>query len=223
MAGQIRVEESRVHAQSLVQLGADALRRMILSGQLGPGDRLVEERLTEQLGISRAPLREALRLLQQQGLVVNRPRHGSTVADLTEADVHEILTLRSTLERMAVELGVPAPDPAWLRTCEAAIERMENSARVQDRASLVDAGYDFHASIIALPGHRRLAAVYESLHLQLLLCMARNLYAREHHHEDLQAHAARHRELFELIKTGDVDQVLAALARHGERSFSTDT
>ena len=88
---------ARIDAPSLVLLAAEAIRKMILSGALAPGDRLIEERLTEELGISRPPLREALRLLQHEGLIETRPRRGSTVTILTDQDVYEILTLRSAL------------------------------------------------------------------------------------------------------------------------------
>ena len=70
---------TRIDAPSLVHLAADAIRKMVLSGELAPGERLIEERLTEELGISRPPLREALRLLQQDGLIETRPRRGSVV------------------------------------------------------------------------------------------------------------------------------------------------
>src|SRR5215204_3700181 len=79
---------ARIDAPSLVVLAAEAIRKMILSGALAPGDRLIEERLTEELGISRPPLREALRLLQQGGLIENRPRRGSVVTTLTDQDVY---------------------------------------------------------------------------------------------------------------------------------------
>src|ERR687893_1334463 len=138
---------TRLESPSLVHLAADAIRKMILSGAYAPGERLIEERLTEQLGISRPPLREALRLLQNDGLVVTRPRYGSTVATLTDQDVFEILTLRTGLERMAVELGVPVQDRSRLTPCHAALERMERNARDSDRGSLVENAYAFHASI----------------------------------------------------------------------------
>ncbi|MFJ6279239.1 GntR family transcriptional regulator [Arthrobacter subterraneus] len=210
----------RIQSSSLVDLAAEAIRKQILSGVLGPGDRLIEERLTEELGISRPPLREALRILSQEGLIETRPRQGSVVATLTDQDVFEILTLRSALEKLAVELGVPVSDARRLQRCRQALEQMEDCARREDRASLVESGYAFHSSIIALAGHRRLEASYASVQQQLLLCMARNLYAREHYHENLLDHVARHRFLLELIEAGDPQTVLAELAVHGERSFT---
>lgn len=211
---------TKLNPPSLVQLAADALRRMILSGELQPGDRLVEERLTERLGISRPPLREALRLLQQEGLIVIQPRRGAAVTALTEQDVHELLTLRSALERLAIELGVPVTEPARLEPCRRALAAMEDCARNKDRAKLVEHAFEFHHSIVALAAHQRLERIYKSLQLQLLLCMAMNLYVREHEYESLDEHVARHRHLLEVIEAGDPDAVLAELAVHGERSFT---
>jgi DNA-binding GntR family transcriptional regulator len=210
----------RIDPPSLVALAAESIRKMILSGQFAPGERLIEERLTEHLGISRPPLREALRLLQNDGLVETRPRYGSTVATLTDQDVFEILTLRSGLERMAVELGVPVQHPARLVVCHEALARMEQDARDEDRGSLVESGYAFHASIVGLAGHRRLSEMYRSVQQQLLLCMSRNLGTRERHYETLVEHVGRHRYLLELIEAGDPQAVLAELAVHGERSFA---
>ena len=201
-------------------MAAAAIRRMVLSGQLGPGERLIEERLTEQLGISRPPLREALRLLQRERLIVTVPRRGSVVATLTDQDVYEILTLRSALERLAIELGVPVRLPERLDAARAALERMERCAAEEDRGALVEAGYGFHAALVGLAGHRRLEETYASLHQQLLLCMARNLHVRERYYENLGEHVARHRHLLELVEAGDPATVLAELAVHGERSFS---
>jgi DNA-binding GntR family transcriptional regulator len=209
----------RIEAPSLVHLAAESIRDMILSGRLLPGERLIEERLTEDLGISRPPLREALRMLQQEGLIETRPRRGSVVATLDDQDVFEILTLRTALERLAVELGVPVHDPERLEVCRRALARMEQCAREEDRGGIVTNAYAFHASIVALAGHRRLDESYAAVQRQQMLCMARNLYIREHEYEDLVTHVARHRHLLEVIEAGDPRAVLAELAVHGERTF----
>lgn len=211
---------AQISVPSLVEVAAESIRQMILSGRLEPGERLIEERLTDELGISRPPLREALRTLQQEGLIESRPRRGSVVATLTEKDVFEILTLRKALERLALELAVPVRDTSRLADCHAALERMEQSAHDQDRVRLVENGYGFHASIVALAGHRRLSESYTSVQRELLLCMARNLYVREKFHESLEEHVARHRFLLELIEEGDLDKVMAEFAVHGESSFT---
>ena len=95
---------------SLVELSVRRLRRDILNGILPPGERLIEEQLTQRFGISRAPLREALRELAQQGLVEHSPRRGVRVAELSAADVDELFGLRDVLERYAMQLALPLPD-----------------------------------------------------------------------------------------------------------------
>jgi DNA-binding GntR family transcriptional regulator len=212
-----------LHAPSLVILAANEIRKKILSAEFAPGERLIEERLTEELAISRPPLREALRLLENEGLIVTRPRRGSFVSTLTDQDVYEILTLRSALERTAFELGIPVGDPALLEPARRALEEMERCAANEDRGALVQAGYAFHAALIGIAHHQRLSQIYASVQRQLLLCMSRNLIARERFYEDLGEHVGRHRALLELVEAGDQRAALAELAVHGERSFDRPT
>jgi len=211
--------DNRLHAPSLVRLAADSIRKMILAGEFAPGDRLLEEKLTAELAISRPPLREALRILENEGLITTLPRRGSTVTTLTDRDVYEILTLRSALERMAFELGIPVARPELLEPARVGLEQMERCAAEGDRGALVQAGYAFHSALIGIADHRRLSAMYASVQQQVLLCMARNLIVREQFYEDLPQHAARHRTLFEVVESGNREAALAELAVHGERSF----
>ncbi|MFF1879683.1 GntR family transcriptional regulator [Leifsonia sp. NPDC058230] len=211
--------ENRLESPSLVKLAVEAIRNRILAGELQPGERLHEERLTGELDISRPPLREALRLLENEGLVFTRPRRGSFVATLTDHDVYEILTLRSALERTAFELGIPVRTPELLEPAREALEEMERFARLEDRGALVQAGYAFHSRLIRIAEHRRLEEIYGSVQQQVLLCMSRNLIARERFHENLLEHVSRHRRLLELVAAGDPKAALEELAVHGERSF----
>ncbi|QVQ52357.1 GntR family transcriptional regulator [Spiractinospora alimapuensis] len=204
---------------SVVRMAQESVRHSILSGDIEAGARLIEERLCARLGISRPPLREALRLLEREGLVVARPRRGWQVVTLTGGDVHELVTLRSGLERLAVQWGVPVRDHALLEDARAALESMERCAATQDRAGLTAAGRAFHIGLVAVAGNRRLVDTYTSVVDQLSLCMARNLYVRERLYEDLPTHVRRHRHLLELVEAGSPDAVLAELAVHGERSF----
>jgi DNA-binding GntR family transcriptional regulator len=214
--------DGRLESPSLVILAFNAIRKKILAGELSPGERLIEERLTDELAISRPPLREAMRLLENDGLIVTRPRRGSFVATLTAEDVYEILTLRSTLERMAFELGIPVKDPSVLQPARDALEEMARCAAAEDRGALVQAGYAFHSALVKIARHGRLEEIYASVQQQLLLCMSRNLIARERFYEDLHEHVERHRHLLELVESGDAAAALAELAVHGERSFEAE-
>src|SRR5699024_9955353 len=89
-------DSTALESPSLVVLAANAVRSRILAGVLKPGARLLEEQLTAELAISRPPFREALRILENEGLIYTLPRRGSFVTTLTEQDVFEILSLRST-------------------------------------------------------------------------------------------------------------------------------
>jgi DNA-binding GntR family transcriptional regulator len=199
-------------------LAADAVRKMILAGELRPGDRVVENQLTHQLGISRPPLREALRVLEQEGLLVQQPRRGVIVVPITLHDVYEIFTLRDQLERMAVDLGVPVRSPDRLERCRRALRELEEAARAGDAATVTDRSFDFHLAVVGLAGHRRLEESYRSLSLQMRLCMGMNQRARAAG-EGLWGIVERHRAILERLERGDPREVLDLLADHGQHTF----
>ncbi|MFC3999604.1 GntR family transcriptional regulator [Nocardiopsis sediminis] len=207
---------------SMVQLAAQSLRRMIIGGDLLPGDRVVENQLTKELGISRPPLREALRVLEREGLIKQVSHKGAIVTPLTLHDVYEIVTLRRVLERMAIDLALPVTDGARLARCRSALEAMELAATDDDPAALPEAAFAFHLSVIGLSGHDRLEDTYRSLYLQMLLCMVLNRRARAQRAETPAQDVQRHRRLLELIEAGDPAPVLAELERHGDRTFIAD-
>jgi DNA-binding GntR family transcriptional regulator len=211
--------DRRIQQPSLVRLAADAVRDMVLSSELCPGDRLVEERLTQQLGISRPPLREALRLLEHEGLLVAIPRRGVIVTPLTAQDLYEIYTLRTAYERMAIELGIPVRDPQLLARVRQALDAMAQAAESQDRAQLVKKAFDFHLAIVGLARHRRVEEAYRALWLQLHLFMAVNTRLREEQNNETPAvNVERHRRLLATIEAGDRSVVLAELENHGNRT-----
>ncbi len=201
---------------SLVELVTGRLREEILSGALAPGDRLIEEQLTARFGISRAPLREALRLLGQQGLVEHLPRRGVRVAELSARDVDELFGLRDVLERHAV--GSALPGPVALADLAAALEDMDRAAAAGDALTESEAHRGFHLALVALAGQRQLLLAYEPVILKLQLYMAANL-RREAELRAPEEGVARHRRLYEAIASGDQETALAALASHGARTY----
>lgn len=203
---------------SMTHLAAEALRSMILSGELRPGDRVIENRLTVELGVSRPPLREAMAVLQQEGLLVQSPRRGAIVTPLTLHDVYEIFTLRAKLERMAIELGVPVQSAGRLERCREALRDLERAAENEDAGAVTERGFAFHLAVVGLAGHGRLEDSYRSLALQMRLCMAMNRRARRGL-ESLRGDAARHRHILDLIEKGDPQAAHHALVHHGHRTF----
>lgn len=191
----------------------------MLSGMYAAGERLTEEALTTELGVSRPPLREAMRLLQQEGLLTAEPRRGVTVTPLTAADVREIYSLRHALENLAIELAVPIEDELQLEPMLAALADMRRSVRARDRTALTLDNLRFHRELVRLARHARLQRAYDSLMAQLQMCMSMNLRFRESLSGDLEDVVARHERLVELIRGGDAQGVQRALAEHGDRSF----
>lgn len=203
---------------SLAALATQSLTDIILSGDFLPGDRLVEERLCEQLGISRPPLREALKSLEYAGLVVQIPRRGAIVTPLTQHDVFEIVTMRGDLERMAMNLALPDLNSDRLARCYAALSDMDEIVPSDNEAAMTRAGFEFHISVVGLAGHHRLENAYRSMALQLELCMAMNNRARRRL-EDLAGNVERHRTLLGIIERGDFEEIENALSNHGSDTF----
>ena len=203
---------------SMAVFAADGLRALIVSGALAPGDRMIETRLAERLGVSRVPLREAMKVLENEGLIKQTARSGAVVAPLGLQDVYEIVTLRDSLEEMAVRLGVPVHSGVRLEALRSAIETLERNAVLEGgEDSATHDSYAFHLALVGLSGHDRLEAAYRSMALQMLRYMNLNRRARARH-ESLVERAARHRAIFDLVSAGDADAVLAAI--QGDESLS---
>lgn len=209
--------DGELESFSLVELAVLRLRREILSGRTDPGERLVEEQLTRRLGISRAPLREALRRLAEQGLVEHVPRRGVRVATLSDRDVQELYDVRDLLERHAIAAALPLGRDADLAGLRAALDQMREATKAADRLQIAEAHRRFHVAVVALAGNRQLTAMYESILVKLQLYMARNL-SREAEVAQPQDGVHRHERLL-AAAVGDPDAMLAELAGHGARSY----
>jgi DNA-binding GntR family transcriptional regulator len=209
------VGDGELESHSLVDLALDRLSREILSGRTDPGERLVEEQLTRRLGISRAPLREALRLLAQQGLVEHIPRRGVRVATLSDDDVRELYEVRDVLERHAVANIRPGADLSGL---QAALEVMRKSTEAGDRLAIADAHRRFHVEVVTLGGNRQLSVLYESVLVRLQLYMAVNL-RREAEVAEPSDGVHRHERLLAAVALGDANAIISALSAHGARTY----
>jgi DNA-binding GntR family transcriptional regulator len=204
-------------SSSLVELTVNRLRREILAGALTPGERLVEEQVTRRFGISRAPLREALRLLAQQGLVEHLPRRGVRVATLSALDAEELFEVRDVLERFAISRALPCTS-VDLEEARAELAAMRRAATTGDLLELADAHRRFHVALVAMAGHRQLLASYEPILLKLQMHMALNLRREAQVAAPLDG-IRRHALLLEAVETNDVETVLTALATHGAQTY----
>ena len=123
------------------------LRQAILYGELKPGERLMEVHLAERLGVSRTPIREAIRKLELEGLVVMIPRRGAVVASITEKDLKDVLEVRRTLEILAGEVACERITPKLLEELKEAGEEFGRLKDAEDVNCLADADVRFHEII----------------------------------------------------------------------------
>lgn len=141
---------------SLASEAAAAIRHEILSGRLKAGEHLVEANLAAKLGVSRAPVREALKLLRAEGLVGEEPNRGACVISLTDADVHEIYDLRAGLEARAARLLARAHRPEDAEALNRLVKEIELAASVGDAPATYAADLVFHTALLERTGNVRL-------------------------------------------------------------------
>ncbi|TXG88999.1 GntR family transcriptional regulator [Rhodococcus rhodnii] len=204
--------------ESLVSLAASSVEKMILTGVLTPGQRITEPGLAEQLGISRPPLREALRVLAGHGLLEQVPRRGYRVIDPSDEDLDEIFTLRHALESFAFDLvAAPGAGVADLGPVDGALGRMHDAARGGDAAEFAAANRAFHLEMVRAAGHSRLTDTYERLLTQMQIGMARDIQGEAETRGELTSAYERHAALLEALRTGDRERIRVAHHAHGSR------
>jgi DNA-binding GntR family transcriptional regulator len=158
------IEKRSAEAQALARL-----REAIVAGRLGPGARLTEVALAEQLRTSRATLRTALHHLVAEGLVVQVPYTGWMVATLSAQDAWELVTLRASLEGLAAGLAAEAREPDGLAAVDAAFKELSRAARAHEATAATEADFAFHQAIVLAAGHQRLAEHYRRVAQQVRL------------------------------------------------------
>lgn len=160
------------------------LRNSILKGELEPGERLMELQLAEQLGVSRTPIREAIRKLELEGLVEMIPRKGAYVADLSIKDVLDVLEVRMFLEGLAAYLAAERMTDDDIDELKNILKKFEDSIDNKDRESMILLDNQFHDKIIEGSRNNKLIQIVQSLHEQFQ--RFRVIYFNEYNeHEDL--------------------------------------
>ena len=175
----------------------DYLSKAILSGELRTGDRLVESELSDKLGISRAPVREALAELKRQGLAYSLVRRGTFVRPWTKEDLWEVAILRATLEALAAQLAIPHITEDDLIFLEHILEEMEDAERMDDSDRLIDLDFAFHDRVVEACRHRRLQELLHDMQLQI------RIFRIVTRRTDYATCPEMHRELLEALRTGD--------------------
>ena len=183
----------------------DMIRDAIVTGQLKPGERLKESALARQMSVSRSPIREALRQLEQEGLIVSIPNQGSFVRSFDEDDVREIFTLRAALEDLACEIVLENGklQPSDLDRLEAYIEQQKRAVEARDFERLTELDMEFHEFLCKKSGFERLLRMWRSLRTQIQVLFFQRFQAFDWVPETVDTD---HSAILETLRQGDAEQ-----------------
>lgn len=145
----------------------NTLREAILKGELKPGERLMEMHLATKLGVSRTPIREAIRMLEHEGLAVTIPRKGAQVAKMTEKDLQDVLEVRDALDALAVVCACRRMTDAQFVELKEAMKAFEDATRTEDVRKIVETDEAFHDVIYASAENPKLVNIINSAREQM--------------------------------------------------------
>jgi len=189
----------------------EIIRRAILRGEFKPGDRIVEADIAKHLGISRGPIREAMRQLEQESLVTYHPHKGCFVTTLSAQDAWEIYTLRAELEAFSLQMSGGRVGEESLIIMESLAGKMVERAEANDVESMVGIDLEFHSLICRASGHKRLYQTWSSLnsHIWALFFTVTNAKV-----VNLVEAARRHFDIVQALRTGEKERACESVREH---------
>ena len=186
------------------------LRQAILRGELAPGERLMEIHLADRLGVSRTPIREAIRKLELEGLVVMIPRRGAVVASITEKDMKDVLEVRRTLEMLAVEVACDRISAEQLSKLRVASEHFRKTCAGGDLIQIAQADVTFHDVIYDATNNQRLVTTLNNLREQMYRYRMEYLKDTSSYERLRNEHAI----IYEGIRRRDKEMACKAIREH---------
>lgn len=186
------------------------LRKAILRGELKPGERLMEIALANKLGVSRTPVREAIRMLEQEGLVIMIPRKGAQVAQITMKDLNDVLEVRMGLEELAMQFACKRITPEQVAELRRALLEIERLLATDDVTALAQADVDFHDIIYRATDNRRLNQIINNVREQIYRYRVEYLKDSRIRGTLLQ----EHREIYQAVAARDTEKARAYIRQH---------
>lgn len=191
------------------------IRQGILHGVLPPGQRLMEIHLAKHLGVSRTPVREAIHMLELEGLVMMVPRHGAVVAEITQKDLQDVLAVRCALEALAVDLASQSITPEEIQSLCVNTKKFEELINSDDISALAECDVAFHDIIFSATHNNRL--------IQLLNNLSEQMYRyRLEYLKDKTAHPAllqEHKEIIMHLENRDTTKAREVITKHINKQY----
>lgn len=195
----------------------DRLRNMIVEGVLAAGEKVPERELCEKLGVSRTPMREALKVLAADGLLQLQPNRGARVKGITLQELEEVFPLMGALEALAGELACANVTPAQLNSVRQSHEAMLRCFEAQDMPGYFQHNQQIHESIMAAAGNQTLTDTYRSLAVRV----RRARYLANMSSQRWQQAVQEHEVILEALEARDANKLSGVLKQHLENKFAT--
>lgn len=200
---------AQLQGNSLATLVQAEIERMILDGEIGPGEKLTEAALADRLGVSRGPVREAFRMLEEAGLVRTEKNRGVFVRDVPIAEALEIFEVRAAMDLHVGRKLAQTLRPAEVRELRQLADAMTRAAKDGNAPDYHRVNLQFHDRLVALAGNAKLAATYRKLIKELSLFRRKNLTD-----ESMAVYAREHRQIVKAIAAGDAEAAGQAMYQH---------
>ena len=188
----------------------NTLRQAILKGELEPGERLMEIQLAERLGVSRTPIREAIRKLELEGLVLMVPRKGAEVASISEKSLREVLEVRRSLEELAIELACQKITQEQIQELEAAEAVFAEAVQKGDPKTIAESDESYHDVIYQATGNGRLVQILNNLREQMY--RYRLEYIKDA--DKRQILVVEHEHIIRAVKSHNIAEAKPAMREH---------
>ena len=188
----------------------NTLREAILKGELQPGERLMELQLAAKLGVSRTPIREAIRMLEQEGLAVTIPRRGAEVAKMTEKDMNDVLQVREALDELAVSIACELITEEELEKLSEAVKNFEEAIGTKDIKQIAEKDIAFHDIIHQASRNPKLVTILNNLREQIYRYRIQYLKDEKNYPNLLD----EHREILEALMKKDKALVTDIMRKH---------
>jgi phosphonate utilization transcriptional regulator len=210
MASALHPTIALLQSSSLASVVQQEVERAILAGEYAPGTKLIEANLAQKMGVSRGPVREAFRMLEEAGMVRTEKNRGVFVRDIPIDEAVEIFDLRAAMDELVGRQLATHITPAQLKEVRGLVEQMEKAVKAEDAYNYHLLNLRFHDRLVEMAGNRKLTAIYRKLIKELSLFRRLNLADSWL----LPVSAGEHRQIVKAIASGDPDVAGKALFQH---------